>query len=245
MVPLIVRARLAAGIAHAAPWGVALDGLLAAELWAELKAGWRASGVSWDRARDVGCPPDLELPLARCELAGAEGWHWAATCAWPEDGNGRVDVHSWTGRVDHRQLEQLTAGLPRVVSGRQGRYRDRRMPLLVTPCSAVTWRAVGDPGRILELLEPVASIGKKRTSGEGHVLGWEVEETNGLDLAAAGHLHPDGTLGRPTPAGCVAHLGNVVDGGIGRAGLRPPYMHPGRQQDLHLPALEEEMHRGG
>ena len=38
MKPLKVRAHLAFGIAQAAPWGIALDGLLASELWARQKA---------------------------------------------------------------------------------------------------------------------------------------------------------------------------------------------------------------
>jgi hypothetical protein len=39
----LVRAHLAVGIAQAAPWGIALDRLLAAELWAEHKAARRAT----------------------------------------------------------------------------------------------------------------------------------------------------------------------------------------------------------
>lgn len=235
-VPLEVRAHLATGIAQAAPWGIALDGILAAELWADLKALRRARGESWERARDVAVPPDLDLPLARCELA-PHAWHWAATCARPEHHAPRTDVHTWTGRTDARELEQVADQLPRVVSERQGRWRARRMPLLVTPCPSVVWWAVGDPARILELLDPIRSIGKKRTSGEGSVLSWEVTAVPWLDPVAAGHLHPDGTLGRPTPPACLNHLPVVRDGGVGRAGLRPPYMHPGRQQQLHLPDL--------
>lgn len=236
-VPVLVRAEMAVGLAHAAPWGVALDGLLAAQLWARLKDGWRSAGISWERARDVACPPDLDLPLARCGADGDELWHWAATCAWPEDGAERTDVRTWTGRADHRHLEQVATGLPKVVSARQGRYRDRRMPVLVTPCSTVSWRAVGNPAAIRDLLAPVATIGKRRTSGEGQVLSWEVVEQPELDPLSAAHLHPDGTLGRTVTDRCRSLIGaELVDGGFGWAGLRPPYMHPARQLDLHLPA---------
>lgn len=236
LVPLRVRAQLATGIAQAAPWGIALDGLLAAEVWADHKAAARAAGGEHVRAMDVEEPPDLDLPLARCAPVG-DPWHWAATCAQPDDVAARVDVHTWTGRVDARALEQVATALPKTVSARQGRYRARRMPLLVTACRSITWHAVGDVDAVRELVEQITSIGKKRSSGEGHVLGWEVAAAPDLDVAAAGHLHPDGTLGRPTPAACLAQLGDVVDGGHGRAGIRPPYMHPGRQHDLHLPAL--------
>lgn len=238
LVPVVVTAELAVGLAHTAPWGVALDGLLAAQEWARMKAGWRAAGQSWERARDAACPPDLDLPLARCQPDGEAGvWHWSATCAWPGDDPGATDVRSWTGRVDHRHLEQVASGLPKVISARQGRYRDRRMPVLVTPCQRVSWRAVGDPDAIRALVEQVGTIGKRRTCGEGQVLAWTVTEQPGLDLVAAAHLHPDGSLGRTVPACCRALLGeDLVDGGYGRAGLRPPYMHPSRQLELHLPA---------
>ncbi|QJW38790.1 hypothetical protein [Cellulosimicrobium protaetiae] len=234
--PMQVRAHLAAGIAQAAPWGIALDGLLAAELWARQKAEHRAAGRPYVRALERDDPPDLDLPLARCQPVDGP-WHWAATCAHPDQHHERLDVRTWTGRVDARALEQVAPELPKTVSQRQGRYRARRMPLLVTPTTSVTWQAVGDLDGVRKLLESITSIGKKRASGEGHVLAWEVTAAPELDKLTAAHLHPDGSLGRPTPEACRRLLGDVVDGGRGRAGIRPPYMHPARQYDLYLPAL--------
>lgn len=235
-IPLAVRARLASGIAQAAPWGIALDGLLASQLWADRKAAGRDAGEFTPGLLDVDVPEDLPLPLARCPAPDGR-WHWAATCAHPE---GRpdipVEVRYWTGRVDHRSLEQLTPTLPAVLSDRQGRYRARHMPLLVTPCQSVSWRAIGDPEAIWALLDGITAIGKKRSHGEGHVLAWEVTPDPALDPWSAAHLHPDGTLGRPTPPHCLAGRA-IPDGGRGTAGLRPPYMHPARQHEVHLPAL--------
>lgn len=238
--PLRVTAHLAGGIAQASPWGIALDGLLASALWADHKDTQRAAGVPTTPLHDVEDPTDLPLPLARCTRAGADLWHWAATCAHPA-GPTCTDVRTWTGRVDHRGTAQLTADLPKVVADRQGRYRARRMPLLVTACAAVTWHAIGDPIAVTELVSTITAIGKKRSHGEGHVLRWDVDTLDWNPWAAA-HLHPDGTLGRPTPAGCLEHPDNstttgIVDGGLGTAGLRPPYMHRARQHSLHLPAL--------
>lgn len=235
--PLLIRAHLATGLAQASSWGIALDSLLAAELWSRRKLEIRAAGGETPSLHDTSYPEDIELPLARCTAAAGELWHWAATTAYPE---GRPtdlppDVHMWSGRVDHRAVEHLTSGLPSVVSDRQGRYRARRMPLLVTICRAVTWSCIGDPDTIHDLLAGLPAIGKKRSHGEGQVLGWEITNQPSVDDWAAGHLHPDGTLGRPTPDMCLEGHPSVVDGGLGTAGLRPPYMHRSRQHTLHLP----------
>lgn len=237
LVPVRVTAHLAAGIAQSAPWGIALDGLLASALWQQHKD---TTPAGYSRAMDFDAPPpDLDLPLARC-CPDAGPWHWAATCHHPAPGS-RTDVHTWTGSLDHRDLELTTTGLPRKVSARQGRYRSRRMPLLVTTTPQVTWHAVGDPAAITDLLTPMNSIGKKRSTGEGHVMSWDITAAHDLDPLTAGHLHPDGTLGRPTPPACRERLeevlGPVAGGGFGTAGIRPPYMHAARQHPLFLPAL--------
>lgn len=232
-IPVRVVARLAAGVGQAAPWGIALDGLLAAELWADRKAWHREQGLDYQPALDVDVPPDLELPLARC--TAGPSWHWAATCAYTATA-GAPSVHYWTGRIDHRSLEQVAAAMPATLSERQGRYRARRMPLLVTDAAALTWHAVGDPERIEQLVAGITAVGKKRSQGEGHVLNWTVTPAPDLDEFTAAHLYPDGRLGRPTPAACLAGH-DVDDGGVGTAGLRAPYMHPARQETLHLPAL--------
>lgn len=241
--PLRVRADLATGIAQSAPWGISLDGLLAAQLWEERKAIARAGGVDHIRAMDQDDPPDLELPLQQC-VADDGRWHWAATCAQPDIAPARVDVRTRTSRVDHRAIETLTTGLPKVISARQGRYRSRRAPLPVTPCRSVTWHAIGDLDQVEQLLQGVLTIGKARTGGEGQVLSWHVTPAPDLDETTAAHLHPDGTLGRTAPPGCWATLpGSPTSGGVGTAGLRPPYMHRSRQHhDLHLPALLHQQH---
>lgn len=228
--PLRVTASLEGGLATAGTWGIALDGLLASLLHAQAKAsGDDISGPVLDDPD----PADLDLPLARCH---SDPWHWASTCAWPVDGADRMpEVRWWSAHTDHAALEQLVDRLPRNLRAREGRYRSRWMPLLITPCSAVVWHAVGDLTTIQQLLEPVIAIGKKRAAGHGRVLSWTITPAPELDVWTAAHLHPDGTLGRPTPPVCLASRPDLVDAGTGRAGIRPPYVHPARQHDLHLP----------
>ena len=183
---------------------------------------------------EVDDPPVIELPLARCGTG--QSWHWAATCAWPVDGHShRPDVTYWMSKADHRDLEQLASSMPKTVSDARGRYRGHHMPIMTTICTAVTWHAVGDVDQVRALLLEVAAIGKKRRSGHGRVLSWTVSPATDLTLWQAGHLHPDGTLGRPVPTACVYGQQDVVTSGVGPAGIRPPYIHPATQQQLHLP----------
>lgn len=231
MQPLRVTAQLATGIAHTYPWGIGLDGLLAAQLWATLKPAEAAPAL------DANYPPDLALPLARCIPADEpDGWHWAATCGYPDLLPDRPDIHTWTSTVDHRALEHLANQLPKVISTRQGRYRPRCMPLPVTLCKTITWTAVGSPQAISALLAGVTAIGKKRAHGEGQVLRWDVTEADDLDEFTAGHLTPTGRLGRPCPTSCLAAHPAILHGGLGTIGVRPPAMHHSRLRTALLPA---------
>lgn len=235
MQPVTVTATLAAGFAVGAGWGIALDGLLAGALWARDKANLRAADVPVVRLIDQDDPPDLPLPLARCHTDTGQ-WHWAATCAipiGPAATDHQRDVRPWTGRIDERICRQLVDHTPGTLPTHHGRWRHRIMPVIVTLCRAVTWRAVGDAARISDLLTPIAAIGKKRAQGEGAVLSWQVQPESAGDPRSFAHLHQDGTLGRPATAECVPT--DVPNGGRGRAGLRPPYTHRSRQHDLLLP----------
>lgn len=229
-------AHLESGIAHGGPWGTALDGLLAAQLHAATKAAELADPDAAPRRPmlEQASPTDLPLPLARCELAGAD-WHWAATTAQPRDGADLMpDVRYWSARTDSRHLETLAEQLPQHLRERNGRYRARWMPTLVTICTSLEWSCVGDEDEIRSLLGQVRAIGKRRTSGQGRVMRWEVHPSE-RDTWSAGHLHPDGGLGRPTPPACLTGRAQPPTGGSGTAGLRPPYVHPERQRWLHLP----------
>ncbi|ULD38838.1 hypothetical protein [Rhodococcus qingshengii] len=233
-VPFTVRARLSAGYAHGTPWGVSLDGLLASEVWESKKAAARAAEADWV-AYDVRSEPDeIELPLDRCGVEGC--WHWAATFAWPDGAVPGPHVQMWTGRADQQALAQIADNLPLHVDPRKGRYRSWVMPLPLTVAHTLVWRGVGDPGAVGEMLSSVVSIGKKRTSGQGLVLDWAVEPDRRADRWEFSHLHPDGTLGRTVPAECMKGRRSIRDGGVGRMGIRPPYMHPRMRAEVVLPA---------
>lgn len=237
-VPLRVTAHLEAGLAYAHDWGLALDGILASVVHHQAKAELLAAGGNHIPLRHQDDPVDLDLPLARCTLAGENDWHWAATCSAPADGQDLLpQVVRWSSRHDHRLTTAVTSQLPGVVDDQRGRYRSHWMPLTITLTTAVTFEAVGDLDAIRSLVTPIAAIGKKRAAGHGRVLRWEVEPTDRSPLEAS-HLHPDQSLGRPTPGGCLTHL-HAVDPREqrqGTAGLRPPSTHTARARPLFLPA---------
>lgn len=234
--PFLVRAHLSSGVAHATPWGISLDGLLASEMWAATKAAALDLGDPVGSLRPDVVPADLELPLQRCAIDSGM-WHWCATFAFPEDPVGEEDpvIRYWAMRTDHRGVEELASWMPAVVSDRQGRYRARYMPLMVTNTRTVVWRGVGDLDAVARLIGGLDVVGKKRSAGEGRVLRWEFEPTPEQDVWTAGHLHPDGSLGRTAPPGCFAGRSLPDTAGFGLAGIRPPYMHPRRMREVHLP----------
>jgi CRISPR type IV-associated protein Csf3 len=228
-----VTAHLQQGVALDARFGVALDGLVAGLLLREQLGAAYGANDPTDPTVD---PADLNLPLGRCD--SADDWHWLATCAQPV-GVSFQEVHAWTKRLGHRTAELVADRLPRSLPSRQGRYRAHRRPLVVTVCRALTWRAVGDPDRVADLLAPVGSVGAHRNSGEGAVLAWEITPAPTGDPDRFGHLAADGRLARPCPPACAARLG-VATPLLATAGIRPPYWHPRRQRQLAVPEPPDE-----
>lgn len=129
-------------------------------------------------------------------------------------------------------LERLVQTLPTHVDDERGRWRRYAMPQLITLTPALTWRAVGNLQAIADLLTPIRAIGKGRARGEGTVTRWEITPAPTLDVWAAGHVHPDGSLGRPAPPACLIDAGPIRDAGLALTGIRPPYLHPARRRLL-------------
>lgn len=185
-------------------------------------------------------PDPSHLPALLDDLDAVWGhWHWAATTALPAQRDGDYDVHHIITRVPERLAENHATRLPATLSPSSGRFRMRRLPVPTTPTTHLTWRAVGDPDRIRDLLTDVTTIGGRRRTGEGTVLSWDVtpaQTSTPRDQWAHGHHHLDGTLGRPVPDHCLHRTTPIPSSVAGRVGIRPPYWHQATQHDLHLPA---------
>ncbi|NKS56341.1 hypothetical protein GS504_01765 [Rhodococcus hoagii] len=237
--PLVVRAQLAHGISLDPLYPVSLDGLLAAVVWGIHKSRLRATGTPTVPLIEQTYPPDLDLPLSICGDRTSGEWHWAATCAHAVDHpTPDPEIRHHTGYLDTRHLDATVNRQPVSIPPYKGRYRERRLPTIITLTSAVTWRAHGDIDRVAELLATVDAIGKKRAYGEGRVLKWTVvpDPDPDADEFSAGHLHIDGSWGRPAPRHCLERARpGTRHGGTSHGGLRPPYLHPSRRHPIVCP----------
>jgi hypothetical protein len=118
------------------------------------------------------------------------------------------------------------------VSEYSGRYQKRDIPVMAHPAATLTWRAVGDPDTIREILTDLPSIGKHRGVGEGLVTHWDITDTPELTPWDAGHTHEPGILGRTTPARCLDGHHSVATGPRVATPVRPPYLHPANRSSL-------------
>lgn len=238
MIALQITASTPHGVVLSRPWGVALDGLLASVLWQRRKRSAQTAGqhITY-HPNDI--PESLELPLARCgDPQHNADWHWMATFAdlLPRSQETTHPEIRWrTSRTDRNRLQQLSPVIGRqAVSDRAGRYQRRVIPVMAHPTTTLSWRAVGDPDLIGDLLTELSSIGKHRNVGEGLVTHWEVIETPHISTWVAGHEHEPGVLGRAVPVRCLRD--NAAAGPLGTTTIRPPYLHPGSRTTAYEPA---------
>lgn len=263
-VPLLITARLQQGVVLDTLYGTALDGLLASVIRDRGKAAAALPGSLYDGGLAATQPAVVDLPLARCLLAAqhddesdgqdphAGEWHWAATTAHPGTsalGDSYAtgvpgapqdpDVHHIHTRINERVVEAAATRVPASLPPASGRFRNRRLPVVTTPTTHLTWRAVGDPAAIADLLDDLTSIGGHRHRGEGTVLGWDLTVESTGDPDDYGHLHHDSTLGRPVPTPCLEALRrrhpHLTTTQTAAVGIRPPYWHPTTRRIQHLP----------
>jgi len=109
-------------------------------------------------------PFEIPLPLGRWNIDGH--WGWNASALFPE-GPQFDAMFFWRKRFRQTRAE-LTRGSPNTASGI---YRDYNMPLpLLLAPRMVCW-ALGDRGRVEQILrKQIKYLGKKRSQGHGSVV---------------------------------------------------------------------------
>lgn len=238
-VPIEVTAHLRTGVGFDQPYGLDLAGILAARVRRLAQAtldtrGALATQPLPDTTEDEAL--DLVLPLSRCSTG--EDWHWLATCATPVDPLPDPEPRTFYRVVDSRWAQHAADRPLPYFHPSGGPYRDVMMPAPVTVCRAVRWRAAGDPEAVRALLTPLRFIGRRRATGEGGVLSWDIT-TPTLTGDVGEWVHADGdTLLRPCPTACADALGKPYT--TGWYALRPPSWHPDRLSALAMTAPDEE-----
>lgn len=227
--PLLITATTPHGIVLSRPHGIALDGLLASVLWHRHKWAARAEGkhLTYNPSDD---PAVIDLPLATCgDPATDADWHWMSTFSdlHPlRDDATEPDIRWRFSRTDRARLQHLSPIIGRgIVHDSIGRYQRRVVPVIATPTTSLTWRAVGDGSQIRDLLSDLPALGKHRGVGEGIVTHWEVTPIPEVTDWSAAHEHEPGVLGRPVPGRCLTDH-HTRTGPAGSHAIRPPYLHP-------------------
>lgn len=211
-----VTARLRHGAALTGRFPAPLDGILAAVVRRRRLGPAFDPGVI-DRRTEVLplCTSHRGPPGGRPDLG--KRWVWAATCAQFPDGTPE-DVRWYHKRFRDQVAGRVVGKVP--TSTASGRFKDWRLPLVVTLAGELTWWAVGDPERVRDLLADVTQVGKKRSQGEGVVVGWDVIDAGPPEWEPI--VWHDGRVARPIPARAAASLG-VPGAATVVEQYRPPY----------------------
>lgn len=169
---LRVTARLARGAVIDPVWPLPFDALLATVVLTE--------EFGRDFARRTPGDPGSELvepllPLERVD--GHGGWWWAASCA---EAVGPVceEVEWFHSRNDLEAIHRRVANPPSIDPTRH-RFKQIRQPSMVTVSAALTWRvAAVDPAEVERLTSQIGAVGKRRNTGAGHVIGWDIDRVD-------------------------------------------------------------------
>ena len=94
--------------------------------------------------------------------------------------------------------------------------------------TVIEWTAEGDGDRVIELLQGVHAIGKRRNAGFGEVLNWHIEQADDDGVVGI-----DGRVLRPIP---VEILGPGHSDVAADAGWRPAYWNPRHRAACYVPS---------
>lgn len=242
--PFKLRARLQNSVALDTRFGVGLDSLLASALRNKEKRQSGLSGRELDGGLAVAEVKTVDLPLDKC-LLDERLWHWQATMATVVDINDEPateeEVSFFIQHADIPMLERAAdiGAYPATISEKRGRYRARKTPIAKTMGQAVLWHGIGDPEVVYGLVKGISSIGQRRGSGEGAILGWDIEIVTPDNDLLFSHSIDETTLSRPCSSKCIEqirnHTGVILESSTQRSGIRPPYWHFGNMETVETP----------
>lgn len=238
MEPLEITAYVAGSIALARPEDLALDGILAYQVlrrhfgekfyhlpdpketlyYAGLPLEMRGKPSPEMQAMQTG---DVWIDATHNDLSP---WYWSCSSAMI-DIKGR-DTTYWNKRFDTQAAlsDHIDfKGRVQKIIIENGRYKAYHMPLPTLVTDRVRWYCYGDAEQIADLLVGVASLGKKRSYGNGSVV--RVTVTPTLDDYSE---WKDGQLMRPLPV--IGNWQDVTLLDMQFIAFRAPQWHKANQQ---------------
>ena len=132
------------------------------------------------------------------------------------------------------RVERNKHGEPHKALGlaRRGDFGNVASAYTAHAAAVVEWTAEGDGDRVIELLQGVYAIGKRRNAGFGEVLNWHIEQADDDGMIGA-----DGRVLRPIP---VETLGPGRDDVVSDAAWRPAYWNPRHRAACYVPTARIE-----
>lgn len=153
-----------------------LDGILAAAM---VRAAYHSSlipGLQDDEA------PEIPIPL-QVLWRDSRGFPLYACTPLSPVGEAVQDIVYYHKRKQPgRWTVRSRNGNPWSAQATAGRWMDRQVPRPTIINPEWTCTCLGDPDQIRSLLASVSSVGKKRTSGNGAVLHWDVQPAEAFSL---------------------------------------------------------------
>lgn len=223
-VPIKVTAYLEDGRINSADGIIMLDAILY-HAWFYRYAPHVLEGLGGDSVPGAG---HIGLPLRQ-----DNGNRYFASRAVYEQES--VDVEHWNKRPNFfsadasRHLDKQVG----LISTSAGMYRAYRMPQVIRHIKdgRLTFYAVGNADKVIELLDNIPAVGKKAAMGWGIVRKWEVAECPD-DYST---MHPEHGLMRPMP---VEEMPDLKGYPIMKYAIRPPYWKQCNMRLCYVPIME-------
>lgn len=127
------------------------------------------------------------------------------------------------------QIERNKHGEPHKVLGlaRRSDFGNVANAYTAHAAAVIEWTAEGDGDRVIELLQGVHAIGKRRNAGFGEVLNWHIEQADDDGVVGV-----DSRVLRPIP---VETLGPGHSDVVADAAWRPAYWNPRHRAACYVP----------
>jgi hypothetical protein len=213
-------------------WACELPALLTLRAWLEAPVAWDSHhGIKCEGALqyavvslESGQTPDdaffevpreqvveIPIPIEDTEMVGMK----IAMASWAQPSPDAAETIRY--RRKRARAEEYGTNQVRI-SG--GPYKSLNIAVPTLTCAWLDFHVIGDKAKLYDLLPHVAHIGRNRSSGLGHVLGWEI-----LDDPERRAILDRGRLMRTLPVGCdvVPRPGTFT---VRNATTRAPYHHP-------------------